>query len=47
MDYKKLADPQCNICEGTGERNVPQGEDDFDIEYCDCVEKAYELQSQT
>lgn len=31
----------CPYCEGTGEMNVPNGEDDFDVEKCDCSEGEY------
>lgn len=34
---KKHPDPDCELCEGTGIMSVPNGEDDFDEEECECV----------
>ncbi len=41
---------KCAVCEGTGIVNVPNGEDDFDVEACACpkgqaLEESAELEA--
>lgn len=39
QDRDPEADPNCPYCEGEGKKMVQNGEDDFDLDVCDCVYK--------
>lgn len=46
LDLPKMFDPRCEYCEGTGERTVQDGPDDFQRVECDCYQDLEEHKPQ-